>query len=70
MHPYVIDRVVEERRQELYRLSRLDQRRPSLWRTHLSRRILTLAVLLGVPQPERTTTRRRLDAALGLESPC
>jgi hypothetical protein len=70
MHPYVIDRMVEERRQELYRQSRLDRHRPSRWRTQLSRRLVALAVLLGVPRPDRTTARRRLDAALGLESPC
>ena len=67
MHPYAIDRMVEERQHELHRLSRLDQRRPSPWRTHLSRRLLALAVLLGVPEPDRSTTRRRLDAALGLD---
>ena len=70
MHPYAIDRMVEERQLELHRLSRLDQRRPSGWRTQLSRRLVALAVLLGVPRPDRTTARRRLDAALGFESPC
>ena len=31
MHPYVIDRMVEERRQELHRLSRLDPTRRLLF---------------------------------------
>ena len=70
MDPYVIDRMVEERRQELHRLSRLDQPRPGAWRTNASRALVALAVHLGVPRPQRTTTRDRVVAALGNEAPC
>lgn len=70
MHPYVIDRMVEERRQELHRLSRMDRAGPGAWRTSASRALLALAVHLGVPRPQRTTTRDRVGAALGFDPPC
>ena len=70
MHPYVIERMVEERRQELHRLSRLDLARPRAWRMSASRALVALAVHLGVPRPQRTTTRDRLGAALGFDPPC
>ena len=53
MHPYVIDQMVEERRQELHRLSRLDRARPRAWRMSASRALVALAVHLGGPPPER-----------------
>lgn len=70
MHPYVIDRMVEERRQELHRLSRLDAGRPGRWRANASRALVAVAVHLGVPRPQRTTTRDRVAAALGLQPRC
>ena len=70
MHPYVIDRMVEERRQELHRLSRLDRARPGGWRTNASRALVALAVHLGVPRQQRTATRDRVATALGFDSPC
>jgi hypothetical protein len=70
MNQYVIDRMVEERQQELHRLSRMDHARPGAWRTSASRALVALAVHLGVPRPQRTTTRHRVDAALGFETPC
>ena len=70
MHPYVIDRMVEERQQELHRLSRLDHAGPGALRTTASRALLALAVRLGVPRPQRTTARDRVVAALGFEPPC
>lgn len=70
MHPYVIDQMVEERRQELHRLSWADHGRPSAWRTNASRALVAVAVRLGVPRPQRTTTRDRVVAALGLEQTC
>jgi hypothetical protein len=70
MHPYVIDRMVEERRQELHRLSRLDHAAPGAWRTSASRALVAVAVRLGVPAPQRTTTRDRVVAALGNEARC
>jgi hypothetical protein len=70
MHPYVIDRMVEERRQELHRLSRLDHARPGAWRTSASRALVVVAVKVGVPAPQRTTTRDRVVAALGFDQPC
>ena len=70
MHPYVIDRMVEERQQELHRLSRLEPDRPGAWRTNASRALVALAVRLGVPRPQRTTARDRVVAALGFEPPC
>jgi hypothetical protein len=70
MHPYVIDRMVEERRQELHRLSRLDHPRPGAWRSTASKALVAVAVHLGVPRPERTTTRERVVAALGFEQSC
>jgi hypothetical protein len=70
MHPYAIDRMVEERRQELYRLSRLDHGRPRRWRTGASRALVSLAVALGVPRPQRPTTRDRIVDALGFERSC
>ena len=70
MHPYVIDRMVEERQQELHRLSRLDHAGPGAWRTNASRALVALAVRLGVPRPQRATARDRLVAALGHEAAC
>ena len=70
MNQYVIDRMVEERQQELHRLSRMDHPTPGAWRTNASRALVTLAVRLGVPRPQRTTTRDRVVAALGFEPPC
>lgn len=70
MHPYVIDRMVEERRQELHRLSRLDPARPRAWRASASRALVVVAVHLGVPRPQRTSTRDRVVAALAHEAPC
>ena len=70
MHPYAIDRIVEERRQELYRLSRLDSARPGTWRTTAGRALVAMAVRLGVPQGQRTTARDRAVAVLGFDSPC
>jgi hypothetical protein len=70
MHPYVIDRMVEERRQELHRLSRLDPGPPGRWRANASRALVAAAVHLGVPRPQRTTTRDRVVAALGFEPRC
>jgi hypothetical protein len=70
MHPYAIDRMVEERRQELHRLSRLDIRRPGLWRRRAARALAGLAVAVAVPAHQRPASRGRLDAALGFEPPC
>ena len=70
MHPYVIDRMVEERRQELHRLSGLDHARPGAWRASASRALVAVAVRLGVPAPQRTATRDQVVAALGVDPPC
>jgi hypothetical protein len=74
MHPYAVDRMVEERRQELHRLSRLDADARGLglpgWRRRVARALAGLAVAAAVPAPQRHATRRRLDAALGFEPPC
>ena len=70
MNQFVIDRMVEERQQELHRLSRMDHTRPGAWRTNASRALVALAVRLGVPGPQRTTARERVVAALGFEPPC
>ena len=70
MNQYMIDRMVEERQQELYRLSRMDHARPGAWRPNASRALVTLAVRLGVPGPRRTTARERVVAELGLEARC
>lgn len=69
MHPYVIDKMVEERRQELHRLSRLDTGRPGRWRTKAGRGLAALAVAVGVPAPQRPATRGLIDAALCLDPP-
>ena len=74
MHPYAIDQMVEERRQELHRLARLDAgaRRLSVgaWRRRVGRALAALAVAVGVPEPHRLATRRRVDAALDLNPNC
>jgi hypothetical protein len=70
MHPYVIDRMVEERRQELHRLSRLDHAGPGAWRASASRALVAVAVRLGVPASQRPTARDRVVAALGFDPPC
>jgi hypothetical protein len=70
VHPYVIDRMVAERQHELHRLSRMDHARPGAWRTNASRALVEVAVRLGVPRPQRTTTRQRIVAALRFEPPC
>lgn len=70
MHPYAIDRMVEERGQELYRLSRLDHASPGRWRARAGRALVAMAVSLGVPRPQRANARDRVVAALGFDPQC
>jgi len=70
MHPYAIDRMVEERQQELHRLSQMDHARPRRWRTGAGRALVAMAVRLGVPPAQRRTAHDRAVAVLGFDSPC
>jgi hypothetical protein len=74
MHPYAIDLMVDERRQELHRLAGLDAAARQLsvpgWRRRAGRSLAALAVAVGVPPAHRPATRGRIDAALCLEPPC
>ena len=73
MNLYSIDEMVQERVEELHRLSRLDagarQSTVPAWRRRVSRRLAALAVAVGVPARERPVTRGRIDAALCFDCP-
>lgn len=74
MHPYVIEEMVRERRNELQRLATHDRRgeehpvRP--WRGLAGRALASLAVVVGVPRVHRRPVRQHVTAALRLEHPC
>jgi hypothetical protein len=78
MHPYVIERMVEERQQELRMLARADsgartarrQARDSAWRRTLGRALVNGAVAVRVPPSQRRAAQRQVTTVLGLESRC
>jgi hypothetical protein len=73
MNLYSIDGMVQERIEELHRLSRLDAgaRRSAVpgWRRRVGRRLAGLAVAVGVPPSQRPASRARINAALCLDPP-
>ena len=78
MHPYLVEQMVQERRQELLRLSEADRRvraarqvRTPLrtWRRGAGRALVGLAVAVGVPRARRANARRQVASVLGLERP-
>ena len=71
MHPYAVDRMVQERQQELYRLSRptrVDGGHPvAEWRRRVGHALASAAVTLCVPRARRAPARRSMAALLALE---
>ena len=74
MNLYSIDEMVQERVQELHRLSRLDagarESTVPAWRRRVGRGLAALAVAVGVPPRQRPASRGRINAALCLDPPC
>ena len=74
MHLYAVEQMVQERREELHRLSHADQaaRREAVpgWRRRAGRALASLAVAVAVPRSHRASTRSRVGAALTLEPCC
>jgi hypothetical protein len=71
MHPYAIDQMVQERRQELLRLRGTDrgvgsprEERPPARR----RALVAVAVAVGAPWSRRRAARRVVTAPLGVEA--
>jgi len=77
MHPYAVDRMVEERQQELMWLARVDadarairrQAKDSAWRRLVGRALVAGAVAVGVPRPQRRAARCQVTTTLGLTTP-
>lgn len=72
MHPYAVDRMVQERQQELHRLSRPtrvdpERHRVPAWRWRVGHALAAAAVTLCVPRARRAPARRSMAALLGLE---
>jgi hypothetical protein len=77
MHPYVIERLVEERQEELRRLARVEvgaraagQARHAEWRRSVGRALVAVAVAVGVPRSERRAAHCRVTTTLGFEPHC
>ena len=74
MHPYVIDQMIQERRQELARLARgappATARGVHPWRKRAGRALVAIAAAVAVPRPKRRTARCRATTALGFDPPC
>lgn len=74
MHPFAIDEMIQERRQELARLARVAPPtteygvRP--WRRRAGRALVALAAVVAVPRPSRRTARCQATTALGFDPPC
>ena len=68
MHPYVVDRLVQERQQEVRRLRRRNGSGDDVaaWRRRAGRALLSLTVAVGVPRARRTPVRGSASALLGL----
>jgi hypothetical protein len=69
MHPYVMEQLVQARRQEIGRLRRNDRRGCQAegvgeWRRSAGRALLSLAVTIGVPRTQRDPARRSAAALL------
>jgi hypothetical protein len=78
MHPYVIERMVEERQEELRRLALVGagarsarrHARDSAWRRAVGRALLNGAVAVGVPRAQRRAAQRQVTTTLGFEPRC
>ena len=79
MHPYVVDRMVRERQEELARQAHADRSVRAAcrtaagvpaWRRGAGRALMALAVAVAVPRSRRRTTRRAVVSALGPAPPC
>lgn len=78
MHPYVIDRMVEERQETLRHLARANacakavrrQTRQAPWRQTVGRALVAGAVAVGVPRSQRRAARCQVTTTLGFESRC
>ena len=73
MHPYAVEEMVQERLEELHRLSHTERAGPredvAGWRRRAGGALASLAVALAVPRSDRATTRGRVGAALSID-PC
>jgi hypothetical protein len=78
MHPYVIERLMEQRHHELTQLARADalarsarrQARDSAWRRTVARALVAGAVAVGVPPSQRRDAQRRVTTTLGFGARC
>jgi len=78
MHPYALDRMAEERQQELRRLALVEaagraarrQGRHSTWRRAVGRALVAGAVAVGVPRSQRRAAQHDITTTLGFESHC
>jgi hypothetical protein len=77
MHPYAVDRMVQERRQEVVRLRggprRVDAVRPDrqrAWRRAAARALVAAAIAVGVPRSRRPAAQHLVTTAFGFEPPC
>ncbi|HEX7276423.1 MAG TPA: hypothetical protein VF244_03545 [Acidimicrobiales bacterium] len=78
MHPYTIDRMVEERQETLRQLARADARaraargqdRDSAWRRAVGRALVTGAVAVGVPRSQRRAAKHQVTTTLGFAPRC
>ena len=73
MHQFATEEMVQERQQELRRLSQVDRQARALrvpaWRERAGRALASLAVAVAVPRSHRPTVRCRVGALLSLEPP-
>lgn len=73
VHPYAIDQMIQERREELARLAQVAPPTASgvhPWRRRAGRALVALAVALAVPHPKRRAARCQATTFLGLDPPC
>jgi hypothetical protein len=71
MHPYVVERLVENRQRDVARLRSSAHEGPSAWevgqwRRRASRALLALTVAVAVPRAARRPARQSASALLGL----
>ena len=70
MHPYVVERMIEERQQEVGRMRRATGTWIPAWRQRAGRALVALGVVVAVPPARRRTATRQAASVLGLEPPC
>lgn len=64
MHPYMVQRLVEERQAELYRMARSPHGERRRWRRRIGQGLVALGLHLGLPHEGRAAARRQADCLL------